>query len=88
MEIKINQKLSAAQVAEINNQLKNNVIHVLNQRPVDNKVSADMIMCKVKRIMPLHSKVVVMVDDNSLDFGKKDALRLTKLSDGYVLMPA
>lgn len=88
MEIKINQKLSAVQVKEINDQLKNNVVHVLNQKPADNKVSAEMIVCKVKRIMPLHSKVVILVDDNNLYLGQKNAMRLAKLSDGYVLMPA
>lgn len=88
MEIKINQKLSAAQVKEINEQLKNNVVHVLNQKPVDNKVSADMIVCKVKRIMPLHSKVVVHVDAVDVYFGQKNGMRLAKLSDGYALMPA
>ena len=85
-EIKIEQKLSKQATQELQTQQRSGVVHVLKQLPMDGKVSAELIVGKVKRIMFLHSKLVVHADVlNGLHYTKADKFKVVKLSDGFAV---
>lgn len=87
-EIKIEQKLSKQQSADMQAQYKNGVVYILSKRPEDNKCVADLIAGKAKRIMFLHSKLVVHADVlNNADIDLKGKFKVSKLDDGFAIHP-
>lgn len=85
-EIKIEQKLSKQAIQELQSQQKNGVIHILKQAPADGKVSSELIVGKARRIICLHSKLVVYADIlNNANVAKTDKFKVAKLSDGFAI---
>ncbi|EBV8434125.1 hypothetical protein NFI00_000221 [Salmonella enterica] len=87
-EIKIEQKLSKQQSVDMQAQYKNGVVYILSKLPEDNKCGADLIVGKAKRIMFLHSKLVVHAELlNNAGIDPKGKFKVSKLVDGFAIHP-